>query len=160
MKTIIVAFDRLHGIGADNDLLWLRDLPADLKHFKELTTGHTVIMGRKTFESIGRPLSDRQNIVVSHSHENLEGVEVAHSIEEAYTLAKSDIFVIGGAQIYEEALSSVDEIRATEVEAVFDNATVFFPEIDLTVWQEISRTHYDADESNKYPFDFVHYTRR
>jgi dihydrofolate reductase len=159
MKTIVVAFDQRHGIGAHNDLLWLRDLPSDLKHFRELTSGHTVIMGRKTFESIGRPLPNRQNIVVSHSFAGMEGVEVARSIEEAYSLAKGDIYVIGGAQIYEEALPTVDEIQATEVLATFEEATVFFPELDPTIWQEVSRQHHNADNLDKYPYDFVHYTR-
>jgi dihydrofolate reductase len=159
MKTIIVAFDRRGGIGAHNDMLWLRDLLADLKHFKELTTGHTVIMGRKTFESIGRPLPDRQNIVVSRSFEGTGGVEVARSLEEAYSLAKHDIYVVGGAQIYEQAISAVDEIQATEVDAEFDNATAFFPKIDSTIWHEVSRRHHESDESNKYAYDFVRYVR-
>ena len=159
MKTIVVAFDRGNGIGANNDLLWLHDLPADLRHFKDLTSGHTIIMGRKTFESIGRPLPNRQNIVVSRSFEGAEGIEVARSIDEAYSLAKGDIFVIGGAQIYEEAMSSVDEIKATEVDETFPQATVFFPKIDPELWQETAREHHDADEANKYAYDFVTYAR-
>jgi dihydrofolate reductase len=161
MKTIVVAYDKNYGIGANNDLLWLRDLPADLKHFKDLTSGHTIIMGRNTYVSIGRPLPNRQNIVVSRSMEPAEGVEVARSIDEAYELASdSEIFVIGGAQMYQEALGSVDVIQATEVDAVFEDASVFFPPIDLNNWQEASREHHDADESNKYAYDFVQYIRR
>ncbi|MDB5162281.1 MAG: dihydrofolate reductase [Candidatus Saccharibacteria bacterium] len=160
MKTIVVAFDKNYGIGANNDLLWLRDLPADLKHFKDLTTGHTIVMGRNTFNSIGRALPNRQNIVVSHSMEDTEGVEVAHTVEEAYELATSDIFIIGGAQIYTETLKDADVIEATEVQSTFENATVFFPTIDSTVWEEVSRDSREKDERNKYAFDFVRYIRR
>lgn len=161
MKTIVVAYDKKHGIGANNDLLWLRDLPADLQHFKSLTSGHTIVMGRNTYQSIGRPLPNRQNIVISRSMEPEKGVEVARSIDEAYALSKdSEIFVIGGAQVYEEALESVDEIQATEVDATFDTATVFFPPIDLNNWQEVSREHHERDDANKYAYDFVRYTRR
>lgn len=159
MKSIIVAYDKKRGIGADNDLLWLRDLPADLRHFKEVTTGHPIIMGRNTFESIGRPLPNRQNIVVSHSMKPVEGVDTVGSIEEAYQKANdSQVFIIGGSQIYQQAIGSADEILATEIQAVFDNATVFFPEIQAELWMENSREHHEADEANKYAFDFVRYT--
>lgn len=158
MKSIIVAYDRNRGIGADNDLLWQRDLPADLQHFKDLTTGNTIIMGRKTYESIGRPLPNRQNIVVSRDF-YAEGVETASSLEEAYQLATHDIFVIGGGQIYTEALNDMDQLYVTEVHADFPNATVFFPEINLSIWQEISRDRHEADEANKYTYDFVTYRK-
>ncbi len=160
MKTIVVAFDKNYGIGANNDLLWLRDLPADLKHFKDLTTGHTVIMGRNTFTSIGRALPNRQNIVVSRSMQDTEGVEVARTLDEAYDLATDEIFIIGGAQIYAETVKNADVIEATEVQETFDKATVFFPPIDLTIWREVSRESHEKDERNKYAFDFVRYTRR
>ena len=160
MKSIIVAFDKHMGIGADNDLLWLRDLPADLQHFKDLTSGHAIIMGRKTYESIGRPLPNRQNIVVSQTMDPVQGMGVVGTLDEAYAVATSDAYVIGGAQIYNEALASVDQILATEVDETFDNATVFFPAIDLNNWIETAREHHEADEANKYSFDFVTYTRR
>lgn len=161
MKTIVVAYDKNYGIGANNDLLWQRDLPADLKHFKDLTSGHTIIMGRHTYNSIGRPLPNRQNIVVSHSMQPLADVEVADSIQKAYAMANGpEIYIIGGAQIYKESLDSVDEIEATEVDALFENATVFFPKIDTEKWQEVSREHHDADDTNKYAYDFVRYVRR
>lgn len=160
MKNIIVAYDQKYGIGAHNDLLWLRDLPDDLKHFRQLTTGHTVIMGRKTFDSIGLPLSGRQNIIVSHQALYVEGATVVRSLEDAYQEADSDkeIFVIGGGEIYRQAIDSVDRIYATEVQAAFD-ADVFFPAIDKTIWREVSREHHTADELNKYDFDFVVYDR-
>lgn len=160
MKAIVVAMDKNRGIGADNDLLWLRDLPADLAHFRKLTIGKTVVMGRKTFESIGKPLSDRQNIVVSRKEPiGVEKVLTAYSLEAAYALAQYDIMVIGGGQIYTEAIDDMDVLYVTEVLADFPQATVFFPEIDTTKWREASREHNKADEKNTYDFDFVTYER-
>ncbi|MEO6761273.1 MAG: dihydrofolate reductase [Candidatus Saccharimonadales bacterium] len=159
MKHIVVAYDLNRGIGANNDLLWQRDLPADLKQFKELTTGQSVVMGRKTFESIGRPLPNRQNIVVSHSVVEWPGVESSTSIEAAYELAKHAVFIIGGASIYEQSLPSVDVIHATEVKASFPEATVFFSTLGPE-WKETGRISHSADERNKYDFDFVTYQRQ
>jgi len=158
MKSIVVAYDRNRGIGASGDLLWQRDLPADLRHFKELTTGHAIIMGRKTYESIGRPLPNRRNIVVSRSMEPVEGVEVAHDLESAFTLAGDNAFVIGGGQIYAESLPFVDMVCATEVDAEFPQATVFFPELPER-FNEVSREHHEGDEANKYAWDFVEHKR-
>jgi len=160
MKRIIVAYDQKRGIGASNDLLWVRDLPADLRHFREVTTGSTIIMGRKTYESIGRPLPDRHNIVISRTPEKIEGVTVVTSLDDAYTAASTeDVYVIGGGQIYQLALDSVDEILATEVGATFPAAEIFFPELDKDIWQEVSREHHEPDERNKYPYDFVVHRR-
>lgn len=160
MKAIVVGVDQNNGIGADNDLLWQRDLPADLAHFKKLTIGKSIVMGRKTFESIGRPLPDRQNIVVSRSGPTgVPGVLTAHSLQAAYALAQYDIFVIGGGQIYEQAIGEMDKLYVTYVDAEFSQATVFFPEIDKTIWHETSREHHEADDRNKYSFDFVVYER-
>ena len=161
MKAIIAAMDKNNGIGADNDLLWGRDLPDELKHFKELTTGATVIMGRRTYESIGRPLPNRENIVVTRSNEENESVKIARSLDDAYAFAtKENIFIIGGAQIYTEAINDMDILYITEVNATFDNATVFFPQIDMSMWQEFSRSHHVADDHNTYSFDIVTYTRK
>lgn len=159
MKSIVVAYDQKHGIGADNDLLWKRDLPADLRHFRELTTGNSVLMGRKTYDSIGRPLPNRQNIVISRSAPTIEGVTVVRTLEEAFTISTHDIYVIGGGSVYAQAIDSVDVIYATEVDAVFPEATVFFPALPNETWTEIERLHHDADESNAYPYDFVTYKR-
>lgn len=160
MKAIVVAYDRQRGIGADNDLLWGRDLPADLAHFKQLTMGKSIVMGRKTFESIGRALPGRQNIVVSRSgFAAPEGVTVVSSLQEAYGTAISDVMVIGGGQIYEQVMKDVDTIYATEVDAEFPQATVFFPQINCQEWQEISRDHREADEYNRFSYDFVIYER-
>ncbi len=157
MKAIVVAYDQKRGIGADNDLLWGRDLPADLAHFKELTMGKTIVMGRKTFESIGRPLPGRQNIVVSRGGVAADGVTTVASLDEAYAAAENDVMVIGGGQIYAQALEDVDILYATEVDAIFSAATVFFPRIDANNWREVVREHHEADERNKYAYDFVTY---
>ena len=161
MKAIIVAMDKHRGIGADNDLLWKRELPADLAHFKKMTTGKSIVMGRKTFESIGsKPLPNRQNIVVSRRGPmSVEGVLSAYSLEAAYAIAQYDVMIIGGGQLYAEAFDDVDELYVTEVDAYFPYATVFFPEIDSGVWREATREHHDADEENAYAFDFVRYER-
>lgn len=153
--------DRNNGIGAAGDLLWQRDLPSDLAHFKKLTTGKSIIMGRKTFESIGRkPLPDRQNIVVTSAPTGAQGVLSAASLATAYALAQFPIMVIGGEQVYTQALPDVDTLYVTYVDAEFPNATVFFPQIPCDEWQEVSRDHHEADEHNKYSFDFVKYERR
>lgn len=160
MKSIVVAYDKNRGIGADNDLLWMRDLPADLKHVRKLTLGKSIIMGRKTFESIGsRPLPDRQNIVLSRTSTGVEKVITAGSLQAAYAMAQFPIVVFGGASVYRDALPDIDTIYATEVDADFPQATVFFPEIDMNEWEEVSREHHEADEKNKYAFDFVVYNR-
>ena len=159
MKAIVVAVDKNMGIGADNDLLWHRDLPDDLKHFKDLTTGGSIIMGRKTFDGIGKPLPNRENIVVSHTPTGVPGVLTVTSLESAYALARYPIFVIGGGQIYAQSMNDMDRLYVTEVDAEFPQATVFFPAIDTSVWKETSREHHEADERNKYAFDFVTYEK-
>jgi len=159
MKAIVVAVDQQMGIGANNDMMWSRDLPADLAHFKKVTTGGSVIMGRKTFESIGRPLPNRENIVVSSKPIGVPGVLTAASLQSAYELARYPVFVIGGGQIYGQAIDDVDRLYVTHVDASFPQATVFFPQISCDDWQEVSRDHHEADEANKYAFDFVVYDR-
>ncbi len=162
MKNIFVAYDKNHGIGAENDLLWQRGLPADLPRFKNLTSGHPIIMGRKTYDSIGRPLPNRHNIVISRQNKLIDGATVVDSLEAAYKAAEGDdeVFVIGGGEIYKWALDDVDRIYATEVGATFDSATVFFPTLDMTKWRETSRIHNKMDEHNLYNYDFVIYERR
>ena len=160
MKSIIVAVDKNNGIGAKNDLLWMRDLPDDLAYFKRMTTGVSVIMGRNTYDSMGRPLPNRENIVVSHRPVGDKDVLTVASLESAYQLARYPIFVMGGGRIYADALSDMDRLYVTEVDASFPQATVFFPEIDKNIWQETGREHHAADERNKYAFDFVVYDRK
>lgn len=161
MKSIVVAYDKKFGIGANNDLLWQRDLPADLLNFKNITNGYPIIMGRKTFESIGKPLSGRRNIIISRDY-RADGIEVVDSLQAAYDTTSSDenVFIIGGAQIFDLSMDSVDRIYATEVDATFDQATVFFPVINKNVWKEISRIKHSADNKNLYNYDFVVYERR
>lgn len=158
MKSIVVAYDKQRGIGAANDLLWQRDLPADLAHFKALTTGGTVIMGRKTYESIGRPLPNRQNIVVSRSGFSAPDVLTVGSLAEAYAAAEHDIFVIGGGEIYAQSLADMDTVYATEVHETFPQATVFFPPLP-DGWREVAREQHVRDEHNQYDYDFVSYQR-
>ena len=159
MKSMIVAVDTNMGIGADNDLLWGRDLPDDLAYFKRSTKGSSVIMGRKTFESMGKPLPERENIVVTSDPTGIKGVLSVTDLRSAYELARYPVFVIGGGQIYASAINDMDRLFVTEVQAEFPQATVFFPSIDKSIWHEVSREHHDADERNKYAFDFVVYER-
>lgn len=158
----MVAYDKHFGIGANNDLLWQRNLPADLKHFKDVTTGGAIIMGRNTYESIGRPLPNRQNIVLDH-HQGvlIDGVQVANSLQQAYDLVEPgrESYIVGGGQVYKSSIDTVDRIAATEVDAIFNQATVFFPTVDSAVWREISREKHLADDRNLYNYDFVTYER-
>ena len=156
--SIVVAYDRQRGIGINNKLPWGRSLPADLQHFRQLTTGGTVIMGRKTYESIGRPLPNRQNIVLTHF--SLDGVATAGSLERALQLAdKDEIYIIGGAAVYTEALKSgaANKVYATEVDTELP-ADTFFPELDAS-WHRISEEMYAADSANAHPYTFVIYEK-
>ena len=154
-KALIVAYGRNGEIGAHGDLPWGRNLPGDLAQFKRRTTGGSIIMGRRTFESIGkRPLPDRENIVVSSTPAGVSGVLTALSLESAYALARYPIFIIGGARLYRAALPTVDVIYATEVDATFPDADTFFPKLSGE-WQEVAREHHQADEKNAYSFDVV-----
>jgi len=161
MKTIIVAYDKHRGIGFENDMPWKRSQRGDLQRFKQLTVGNAVIMGRKTFESLPFVLPDRLNIVVTHQPIEIEGAKVVDSLQKAYELASEypQTCIIGGAQIYEQSLADTDRIYATEIDAEF-TAQKFFPELDMSVWQEVEREHHEADDKNKYPYDFVTYTKK
>lgn len=144
-------------IGVNNTLPW--HISEDLKHFKSLTIGHTIIMGRKTYESIGRPLPNRRNIVISRNTEaSYEGAEVVHSIEDAFSICKNDneVFVIGGSNIYEQALSLVDYIYITEIKKSF-SGDAFFPEINKQMWIESSRENHITNDGLE--FSFVKYQK-
>src|SRR5277367_6069446 len=134
----VVAISENHVIGKDNKLLWY--LPNDLKHFKVITSGHTVIMGRKTFESVGKPLPKRRNIIITRQNITIEGCEVVNSIEAALSLAKDEleVFITGGAEIYKQSLHLTDRIYLTIVHKKFDGDS-FFPEINKQEWKEVSR---------------------
>ena len=161
-KTIIVAIADNNAIGRDNALLW--HISEDLKFFKRTTSGCPVIMGRKTFESIGRPLPKRTNIVVSRGFDGPEGVVVVPSLEDAYAAASAVIsdrcFVIGGGQIYAQAMDHADRLVVTHVHTVIEDADTFFPPIDPTVWEVASRSDVMNDPETGYDFEFVEYTRK
>jgi len=163
MKSIVVAYDINRTIGREGQLPWMGKLPADLRHFKELTEGESVIMGRRTFDSLPenfRPLPNRQNIVLSLSAQAIYGVQVAHSLDEAYSLAGDDAFVIGGAEIYAQALPTIDRIYATEIEHRTVNGDAFFPVLPQAEWCIDDIQEFDADARNKYNYSFVTYIRR
>jgi len=155
--SIIVATDAAGGIGIANRMPW--HLPEDMAHFKRLTTGHAVIMGRKTYESIGRPLPNRRNIVVTRNGDwRQDGVETAGSLEEAVVLAGAEpAFVIGGAQIYTQALPLCDTLIVTEIASIFD-CDAFFPAPDKAVWRESARGAYHSEKAGL-DFAFVTYHR-
>ncbi len=162
MLKILVAFDENRVIGKNNTLIW--HLPADLKRFKSLTTGHVIIMGRKTFEAIGKSLPNRTTIVISRQADlNLEGVIIAHSVEEAILKAKSltrdDIFIVGGAEIYALSLPLADQILVTQLHDVFEG-DAFFPEIPLDTWEVSERERGVTDEKNAYQYTYLTYSRK
>jgi dihydrofolate reductase len=155
--TIIVATDAAGGIGLHNTLPWR--LPEDLAHFKRLTTGHSIIMGRKTFDSIGRPLPNRRNIVITRNPDwQHAGVESVPSLAAALQQANgSDIFVIGGAQIYAEALPQASRVIVTEIDQRFD-CDAHFPPLDPALWHEAAREAHHSDSAG-FDYAFVTYQR-
>ena len=157
--SLIVAVDEKNGIGKDNQLPW--HLPADLLHFKKITTGFPIIMGRKTFDSIGKPLPNRRNIVISRQEDlEINGVEVCHSLNSAILLCKdeSEVFIIGGAQIFEQSLNIADSLYLTVIQNDFD-ADTFFPELDKNQWKETSNQSHEPDEKNIYSYIFKKYDK-
>ena len=168
-KCIIVAIADNNAIGKDNALLW--HISEDLKFFKRTTMGCPVIMGRKTFESIGRPLPKRLNIVISRGFEAPEDVVVVSSLAEAYAVASSAAsvipdqtgnprcFIMGGGQIYAQAMADMDRLIVTHVHTVIEDADTFFPPIDPAVWQVVDRSEMYHDEESGYDFEFVTYIR-
>ena len=163
MKSIhaIVAVASDWAIGRQGDLLC--HLPADMKHFKEVTMGNSIVMGRKTFESFPRrPLPGRQNIVITRNADwRYPGVTVVHSLEDAIAAAETDtVFIIGGAQVYEQALPLVDVLHLTQIHARWADADVYFPALIMDEWQEVSREHHVSDHRNAYEYDFITLKRR
>ena len=157
--SIIVAIAKNHTIGKDNKLLW--HMPNDLKHFKDTTSGHTVIMGRKTFDSVGKPLPKRRNIVITRQAISIEGCEVVDSLQAAVALCKAEdeVFIVGGAEIYRQAIPLTDRIYLTIIDHEFDGDT-FFPELNPDEWQESKREDFEPDEKNKYKYSFITLVRR
>lgn len=159
MISIIVAVADNYAIGKDNQLLC--HLSDDLKHFKKITSGHTVIMGKNTFLSIGKPLPDRRNIVISSSMEqDLDGVEVLRSLDDLkpFIEDENENFIIGGASIYRQMLPKCDKLYITQMHKDFDGDT-FFPEIKDTEWKEVSREKGPEDQENDFDYDYVEYER-
>lgn len=159
MVSIIVAVAENGTIGDKNTLLW--HIREDMIHFRTITSGHPVIMGRKTFESIGRPLPKRTNVIVTRGDNEFEGCKVAHSIEEAIAMfpAEEEVFIIGGAQIYEQALPLADKLYLTIVHHPYEGDTSF-PALDMSEWSELSRQDFEHGEEFEYPFSFIDYERK
>jgi dihydrofolate reductase len=160
MISIIAAIGKKNELGKKNALLW--SLPADMKHFRETTKGHTVIMGQKTFESIGRPLPNRRNIVLTQDKNlKIDGVEIVYSPEEIENLLDENLenFVIGGGMIYKLFIDRADKLYITHVNASFSDADTFFPEIIPVVWNETSHEEHKKDSLNPFDYTFSVYER-
>ena len=162
MLSIIVAKAKNNIIGKDNQLIW--KLPADLKHFQELTTGHVIIMGRKTFESLGRVLPNRKHIIFSQNPNfkvKEENVQIVHSMLEIqeYIENEEENFVIGGSMIYHLLMPYVTKMYVTEIQEEFEGDS-FFPKIDLEIWKETSRKKGPKDEKNPLDYDYVIYEKK
>lgn len=159
---LIVAISENNAIGKAGDLLCY--LPDDLKHFKALTTGATVVMGKKTFFSLPRrPLPNRRNIVLTRDESFAhEGVDVAHSIEHLQSMltVQDNVFIIGGGEVYRQFMPVVDELHITHVHHTWDDADTFFPSIDPGVWQCVDEEHHAADDKHAYAFTFKTYRKR
>lgn len=160
LLSLIAAMAKDRVIGKDNAMPW--HLPADLRHFKAVTLGKPVVMGRRTFESIGRPLPGRRNVVVSRNAQWLaEGVEVAASLDAALALLADcdEVMIIGGGQLYAEALPRADRLYLTYIDAQLSGDT-HFPDYMPLGWQELERTRHPADEKNAYACEFVTLSRQ
>lgn len=163
MISIIAAIGKNNELGKGNDLLWY--MPADFKHFKDTTTGSAIIMGRKTFESIGKPLPGRQNIVITRDKTfKQQNIEVVHSLKEALETSRQDldekeVFVIGGGEIYKQAMEVADKLYITHVDMTDKDADTFFPEIIPIVWNEVSHEEHKKDDKNPYNYTFSIYEK-
>lgn len=163
LLSIIVAVSENQVIGSDNQLSW--HLPVDLQYFKSITTGHPIIMGRKTYESIGKPLPRRVNIVITRdAGYKAEGVQIVHSLDEAVTFCRQsafdDVFIIGGDSIYQQALHLADKIYLTRVHAVIHHGDAFFPDLSDREWHLVSSAPLPADEKNEFACTFEVYEKR
>lgn len=160
--TLIAAKAKNNVIGKDNQLIW--KLSADLKRFKNLTSGHHILMGRKTYDSLGKPLPNRTHLIISRSYDFQapEGHFAFPSVEDAFIFCNKigvdDLFIIGGGQTYRETINLCDKLEITEVDAMPDGDT-YFPEINPEIWKETEREDYPADDKNEYPYSFVTYEK-
>lgn len=160
MLSLIVAIAKNNVIGKENKLVW--HMPADMRFFKNTTMGHTLIMGRKTFESFGKPLPGRKSIVITRQNDwQYEGVVVVHSLEDAIKVAPKDeeVFIIGGAEIYRQAMPLCNKMYLTIIHHDFEGDTLF-PDIDFSQWNLTSDEKYLADEKNSYDYSFRVYERK
>ena len=168
MLSLIVAVAQNNAIGHNNELLW--HISEDLKYFKSTTTGHPVIMGRKTYESIGRPLPGRRNIVLTRGtleippvkNPQTTSMEVVNSLDEVYAIAQSDeeFFVMGGGMLYNETFGKADFLYLTKIYAIAEDADTFFPEVDEKEWDVVRESQLLHDEENDIDFKFIVYKRR
>ena len=168
MISIIVAVAENYAIGKKGDLLC--HMPADLKHFKTITSGHTVMMGERTFLSLPKhPLPNRRNIVLTDVQgKTFEGAETVYSIDEMIELVEGqkskvesdEAFVIGGGMVYRQMMERADKLYITHIHHSWEDADTFFPEIDPKIWKQISAERHSADENNPYDFTFAEYGRR
>jgi dihydrofolate reductase len=182
MISLIAAIGKNNELGKNNTLVW--NMPIDLAYFRKTTSGHPVIMGRKTFESIGRPMPNRRNIIITRDlNYKKDGIEVVHSLDEALELVKTspqpspgrrggsfpfqgkagdeveEIFIIGGEEIFKQSIPIADRLYITHIDAKDKDATVFFPEIIPIVWNEISHEEHKKDEKNPFNYTFSIYER-
>lgn len=160
MISIIVAVAQNGVIGGGNQLLW--HISEDLQRFKRITSGHPVIMGRKTFESLGRPLPNRHNVIITRQKDyQPEGVTVVGSLEEAIALfpAEEEVFITGGGEIYRQALPLTDKVYLTVVCRDYEGDT-HFPELDPAQWRELFREHHEHGKDYPYPFEYIDYERK
>ena len=157
--SLIVAVSKNNVIGADNGLLW--QMPADLKHFKAVTMGHTVIMGRKTYDSIGKPLPGRRNIIVTRQEKfKAQGCEVVNSLQDAVDLCtrEQEVFIVGGGEVYKQAIHAADKIYLTRIYGEFEGDTVF-PQINFSEWRLTKYLKHHGDAKNQYDYSFSEYER-
>ncbi|CAD7359763.1 MULTISPECIES: dihydrofolate reductase [Staphylococcus] len=156
--SILVAHDQHRGIGFQGQLPW--HLPNDLKHVKKLTTGHTLVMGRATFESIGKPLPQRRNVVLTRNKDfHHDGVDVIHDIDEIQSIKDEHVFIFGGQSLFETFIDKVDDMYITVIDDEFQ-ADTFFPPYTFEEWKVVSAEEGTVDEKNKYPHTFLHLTRK
>ncbi len=163
ITSIIVAMDKEHGIGQNDALPWAGRIPRDMKHFKEMTTGRTVIMGRRTFESIGKMLPNRMNIVLTRDRTwRAPGVWRVFTLTDAFALAQKEsdeVFIIGGAELFREAMPFANHLYITEIDGMFACDT-FFPKYDPTEWRQTASEVHPSDEHNKYGLRFLELNKK
>jgi dihydrofolate reductase len=161
MITIIAAIAENNALGKDGDLVW--HLPDDFKRFKKLTTGHHIIMGRKTFESFPKPLPNRTHVIITRqTNYHPEGAHIVHNLDDALDFAAADknIFIIGGGEIYKLAMNSATAMELTRVHGTFPEADTFFPEIDENQWELTDIKSHSKDDKHAYSFDYLTYVKR